>query len=287
MVSNLLTTRSVSTCEIYSCEPYFNAALHMLLNLQDHTVVITGGAVRVGRAIALACARAGANVAITYHHSRNEALATVEDLKQVGKDLKPAGQTKSRKFAAFQADVSKADDVARLADEVLGTFSRVTALVNNAAIFRRTPFAGMTEADFDEHIAANLKGPYLMSKRFGDVFVEQGQGAIVNIADIHGLRPLKNYIPYCVSKAGVVMLTEALAKALAPAVRVNCICPGTILTPSETQGENDDAVSLVGKIPMGRLGEPQEIAEAVVFLIGGPGFISGAILPVDGAQRLR
>lgn len=253
----------------------------MVISLQGHTVIVTGGAVRVGRAIALACAQAGASVAITYNRSRDEALATVEDLKAAGE---PAGGTT---YAAFQADVSLAGDVARLSDEIVTTFGSVTALVNSAAIFRRTPFAGMTEADFDDHVAANLKGPYLMSKRFGDLFLEQGRGAIVNIADIHGLRPLKNYIPYCVSKAGVVMLTEALAKALAPAVRVNCICPGTILTPSETQGEDDDAASLVHKIPMERLGSPREIAETVVFLIGGPGFISGAIVPVDGAQRLR
>jgi NAD(P)-dependent dehydrogenase (short-subunit alcohol dehydrogenase family) len=109
----------------------------------------------------------------------------------------------------------------------------------------------------------------------------------VNIADIYGLRPLKNYIPYCISKAGVVMLTEALAKALAPAVRVNCLCPGTILVPSEPQGQNDDEASLTPKIPLGRLGSPEEVAAAVVFLIGGPQFITGAILPLDGAQRLR
>lgn len=253
----------------------------MLITLEGETVVVTGGAVRVGRAIALACARAGANVAITYNRSRDEALATVEALKRAGET---AGGTR---YAAFQADVSQADQVDRLTREVIDSFGAVTALVNSAAIFRRTPFAGMNEADFDDHIAANVKGPYLLSKSFGDHFLEQGRGAIVNIADIHGLRPLKNYIPYCVSKAGVVMLTEALAKALAPAVRVNCICPGTILTPSETQGEDDDAAALVTKIPMERLGDPEEIADAVLFLLGGPAFISGAILPVDGAQRLR
>jgi len=253
----------------------------MVISLQGQTVVVTGGAVRVGRAIALACAQAGANVAITYNRSRDDALRTLSDLETAGK---ASGGTQ---YAAFQADVSKSEDVNRLADEVTAAFDSVTALVNSAAIFRRTPFEVMTEADFDDHIAANLKGPYLMSKRFGDLFVAQGHGAIVNIADIHGLRPLKNYIPYCVSKSGVVMLTQALAKALAPAVRVNCICPGTILTPSETQGEDDDVASLVDKVPLGRLGEAQEIADTVVFLIGGPGFISGAILPVDGAQRLR
>src|SRR5688572_23575737 len=114
----------------------------MFISLQGQTVVVTGGAVRVGRAIALACAKAGANVAITYNRSHEQALATVEDLKQTG----------NGKYAAFQADVSIAEDVARLADEVIATFGSATALVNNAAIFRRTPFAAMTEADFDDHI---------------------------------------------------------------------------------------------------------------------------------------
>jgi pteridine reductase len=255
----------------------------MTISLQNQVVVVTGGAVRLGRAIALACADAGASVAITYNTSRDKARQTVADLQRCGRD--------GAEFHAFQADVAVEADVARVAEEVLHAFGHVTALVNNAAIFRRTPFSTMTEADFDDHIRANLKGPYLLSKRFGDIFLEQGTGAIVNIADIHGLRPLKNYVPYCISKAGVVMLTEALAKALAPTVRVNCICPGTILLPSETQGEDDesgdDEATLTTRIPLRRLGTPEEIADAVVFLIGGPQFISGAILPVDGAQRLR
>ena len=140
---------------------------------------------------------------------------------------------------------------------------------------------------FDEHIAANLKAPYLLSKIFGDLFLQQQRGAIVNLADIYGIRPLGNYAPYCVSKAGLLMLTQSLAKALAPRVRVNAICPGTILPPSETQNENDEIAELVARVPLGRLGTSEEIAQAVVFLIGGPQFISGAILPVDGAQSLR
>lgn len=250
----------------------------MTISLRDQTVVVTGGAVRVGRAIALACAETGANVAITYNHSQDEAQATMEELQS----LAPKG-----KFAALQADVAMAADVERLAQEVQQTFGRVTALVNNAAIFRRTPFEQMNEADFDDHINANLKGPYLLCKRFGDMFLKQGTGSIVNIADIYGLQPLKNYIPYCISKAGIVMLTQSLALALAPVVRVNCVCPGTILLPSQTQGENDDEAALTRRVPAGRLGTPEEIAATVVFLIGGPAFITGAVLPVDGAQHLR
>jgi NAD(P)-dependent dehydrogenase (short-subunit alcohol dehydrogenase family) len=248
--------------------------------MEQETVLITGGARRLGRAIALNCAQFGANVAITYRTSENEAQQVIEELREVG--------TGAQRFAAFKADVSRSEDIEKLADEVLQTFGAVTALVNNAAIFRRTPFENMTEGDFDDHIAANLKGPYLMSKTFGELFQKQGRGSILNIADIYGLRPLKNYIPYCISKAGVVMLTEASAKALAPQVRVNCICPGTILLPSEVQGDNEDEEeTLVARIPMERLGTPEEIAETAHFLLFGPGFITGAIVPVDGAQRLK
>jgi NAD(P)-dependent dehydrogenase (short-subunit alcohol dehydrogenase family) len=187
----------------------------------------------------------------------------------------------------LQADVSVGAQVEALADAVEQTLGGATGLVNNAAIFRRTPFTAMTEADFDDHIAANLKGPYLMCRSFGAMFVRRGGGAIVNMADIHAIRPLANYVPYCVSKAGVIMLTEALALALAPMVRVNCICPGTILQPSQHQGVDDDVSAMLGKIPTRRLGTPEEIAAAVIFLLAGPAFVTGAVLPVDGAERLR
>lgn len=254
----------------------------MSISLEGQTVLVTGGAKRVGRAIALACAQAGANVAITYNSSEAEAQSALAELRSIGRV--------GARFAICKADVSLSTDVSRLKQQMLTEFGEITALVNNAAIFRRTPFDSLVEADFDDHINANLKGPYLLSKAFGDLFVEQGRGSIVNIADIHGLKPLKNYVPYCISKAGVVMLTKALAKALAPAVRVNCICPGTILVPSEAQGDDeyaDDEEQLTARVPMKRLGTPEEIAETALFFIGGPQFISGAVLPVDGAEHLR
>lgn len=256
----------------------------MEISLVNEVVVVTGGAKRLGKAIALECARGGASVAITYNQSGNEAQSTL-------KELKAASTQATQRFAAFECEVSKRSEVERLTSEVLQTFGQATALVNNAAIFRRTPFDDTNPADwesaFDENIAANLKGPYLLCKYFGDHFLKQGRGHIINLADIHGLRPLKNYAPYCVSKAGIVMLTEVLAKTLAPQVRVNCVCPGTILVPSQTQGEDEDVEALQKNIPLGRLGAPDEIAQAVVFLLGGPRFVTGAVLPVDGAQRLR
>ena len=257
----------------------------MTISLTNKTVVVTGGAKRVGRTIAIECARSGANVAVTYNASRDEAQQLVDELK-IEYSMSP-----NQQFAAFGCELSDDAQVQRIVGEVVAQFGRVDALVNNAAIFRRTPFETMNERDFDDHINSNLKAPFLTCKHFGDVMLAQQSGAIVNIADIHGLKPLKNYIPYCASKAGLISLTESFAKALAPNVRVNCICPGTILPPSETQGNgeeySDDVNQLVARIPLARLGSPHDIAQTVVFLVGGPQFISGVVLPVDGAEHLK
>jgi len=253
----------------------------MTLSLQNEVIVITGGAVRLGRAIALECARAGAKIAITYNHSADEAAQTINDLNQINPDC----------AVAFQAELTDTKVLSQLSAKVLSHFGTVTALVNNAGIFHRTPFEETNAQDwemaFDAHVNTNLKAPYLLAKYFGAIFLQQKKGQIVNIADIHAQRPLKNYASYCISKAGIVTLTESLAKALAPHVRVNCIAPGTILLPSQTQGEADDEATLRERIPLQRLGTPEEIAQSVAFLLGGPQFITGQILNVDGAEHLR
>ncbi|HEX8552847.1 MAG TPA: SDR family oxidoreductase [Abditibacteriaceae bacterium] len=250
----------------------------MTISLRGETVVVTGAAVRVGKSIALACARVGADVGISYNSSEAEARATVEELRACGV-----------RAEMFRLDVSDATQIENFTAEVRSKLGEPTALINSAAIFRRTPWEALSLDDFDSHIAANLRGPFWLCKTFGDIFLQNGRGHIVNIADIHGQKPLKNYGPYCISKAGVISLTEWLAKTLAPAVRVNCICPGTILLPSETQGGDfgDDEQTLAARVPLGRIGSAEEIADTVVFLLGGPQFISGAVLPVDGAEHLR
>jgi pteridine reductase len=247
------------------------------ISLEGQTVVVTGGARRLGRAIALECAASGANVVITFR-SQEGVDQTLDELHALAPQAK---------FAALPLEISDGARVQDLTNEVFQNFPNVTGLVNNAAMFRRTPFETMEEKDFDEHIAVNLKGPFLLCRAFGREFMNRSGGSIVNMADIYGIRPLGNYVPYSISKAGVVMLTQGMAKALAPRVRVNCICPGTILPPSEVQGEADEEAELVKRVPFGRLGTPEEIAQTAVFLLGGPAFITGAILPVDGAQILR
>lgn len=266
----------------------------MKLSLKDETVLVTGGAKRLGRAIALECAAAGAHVAITFNNSHAEAEETLALMREQS-TLRSGSESTSdpQRFVALECNLSDSQRLYRLKEQLLDTLGTPTALVNNAAIFRRTPFEEQSFSDwesaFDEQITTNLKAPYLLCKLFGDLFLKEKRGAIVNLSDIYGSRPLKNYVPYCLSKAGVLMLTETLARALAPHVRVNAICPGTILPPSEPQGNSaaDDMDELIARVPLQRIGTPEEIAQTALFLIGGPQFISGAVIAVDGAQRLR
>ncbi len=250
-------------------------------SLKDRVVVVTGGARRLGRAIALECARRGASVAITFRSSQSQARQTVQELRALGSD--------SQRFEAYELEVADSGAVQRLARDIETDMGGASDLVNNASIFQRTPWESVSEADFDAHINANLRGPFLLCKYFEpqlSASKASGGGSIVNMGDIHGSRPLKNYAPYCASKAGLLMLTQTLALALAPRVRVNAVCPGTILLPSTEQGEDGTLEALVPKIPLGRLGEPDDIARAVAFLLESP-FLSGVLLPVDGGQHLK
>lgn len=246
----------------------------MLISLEHKTVLIIGGARRIGRAVALECAKSGANVAFTFNTSHDEAQATLEELRQLAPD---------QKFAAFPLDVTRSEDWQTLREDVERELGSVFGLVFCAAIFKRTPLDSLTELDFDEHIAANLKGPFLGCQTFGSRLQEGG--AIVLFSDVYATRPLLNYIPYCTSKAGVEMLTKGFAKALAPRnVRVNCIAPGAIL-PAENDEES--VAELVARVPLGRLGETEEVERTVVFLLNGTGFVTGTTVPLDGGQLLR
>ena len=162
-------------------------------------------------------------------------------------------------------------------------FGRIDILVNSAAIFYRTPIATLTEADWDRFLTVNLKAPFLLCRRAGALMSRQGSGKIVNVADIAGTKVWAEYIPYSVSKAGLLALTTGLAKALAPAVQVNAIAPGTVLLPDGSSAE--ERVRALARVPLQRLGSPEDIARAAVYLIQSD-FVTGEVLTVDGGQRL-
>ncbi len=162
-------------------------------------------------------------------------------------------------------------------------FGRIEILVNNAAIFYPTPFATLTQADWDRVLDLNLRAPFLLCRQVGEIMLRQGRGKIVNLADIAGEKVWADFIPYSVSKAGVIALSKGLAKALAPSIQVNAIAPGAILLPEgSTDEERDQAIR---RIPLRRLGSPEDIARAVVYLVEND-FITGQVLAVDGGQGL-
>ena len=246
----------------------------MIVSLDGKTVLIVGGAKRIGRAVALECARSGANVAFTYHTSTEEAQGTLAELQALAPQ---------QRFACYPLQVSDAAGWESVRQQIEADFGALFGMVFCAAIFKRTPPTTLNEEDFDQHIAANLKGPFLGCHTFG-TRLEKG-GAIVLFSDIYASRPLLNYIPYCTSKAGVEMLCKGFAKALAPRrVRVNCVAPGAIL-PGE--GDEDSVAQLIARVPLGRLGGAEEVAKMAVFLLNGSEFVTGIIVPLEGGQLLR
>ncbi len=243
------------------------------MELKGKTAFVTGGAKRIGRSISLRLARGGANVVVNYHSSGKEAESLLAEISKLGS-----------KGIALQGDVSVPRDVNTMVSATVKQFGTIDILVNNAGIYPKTPFDKLTEQDWDTTLDTNLKGPFLCSKAVGDLMLKGRGGKIINIADWAGIRPYIDYLPYCVSKAGVIALTKALAITLAPKVQVNCIAPGPIMLPDELSEEERKEV--FAKTPLKRTGSPEDIAETVAFLIQGSDFITGAVIPVDGGRLI-
>ncbi len=242
------------------------------MEIEGKVALVTGAAKRIGRSIALALAERGAEIIVHYGGSAREAQEVVAQAKRLG-----------GKPVAIRGDLSHPADIARIVDVGMAAFGRIEVLVNNAAIFFRTPFASLTEAEWDRVLAVNLKAPFLLCRRVGEIMLRQKRGKIVNLADIAGEKAWADFIPYSVSKAGVIALTKGLAKALAPGVQVNAIAPGAILLPDGATDEERQRA--IRRIPLNRLGSPEDIARAVVYLVEND-FITGEVLTLDGGQRL-
>ena len=242
------------------------------MEIEGKVALVTGAAKRVGRSIALALAERGAELVIHYRDSEREAQEVLALVKRAG-----------GKPVAVQGDLSIPADTVRIVQCALQAFGRIEILVNNAAIFYRTPFEKLTEEDWDRFLDVNLKAPFLLCRQAGEIMLRQGHGKIINLADISGMKAWAEYIPYSVSKAGMISLTQGLAKALAPAVQVNAIAPGAILLPAETTPEEREQA--IRRVPLKRLGSPEDIARAVVYLVEND-FITGGVLTLDGGQHL-
>ena len=243
-----------------------------MTDLHGAVAVVTGGARRLGKSIVLALAEAGCHVVVNFRSSAEDAEHTAAAARAAGVRALTVG-----------ADVTQAAQVDHLLAATLAEFGRVDALVANAGAFQRTPLATLTEEQWDTMMTNNLRSTYLCAQRFGLHMHAHGGGCIVALADVAGIRPWIDYLPYSISKAGIITLTHALAKELAPSVRVNAIAPGPVLFP-----EDFDPVVRQREIDrtlLKRAGSTQNIADAALLLIRND-YITGVVLPVDGGRLL-
>jgi len=231
-------------------------------------VLVTGAAKRIGRAIAIRLHQSGYRVAIHYGTSEKEARATAEECGSA---------------PLFQADLENVEDIRRLFLEVQERLGSLYGLVNNAARFRRRDPFEITEADWDAIHNVNLKATFFCCQQGALLMKKGGAGRIVNVSSLGGIRPWEMYAHYCASKAGVIMLTRALAKAFAPEITVNSVAPGVILASPEDPRAQD----LIAATPAKRSGTPEEIAEAVLYFLNASNFVTGQVLAVDGGLSQR
>jgi pteridine reductase len=240
------------------------------LPLRDKNILITGAARRIGRALARACAQAGANIVVHYHGSEADAVEVRDEIAGMGCNAQ-----------LVKADLAKTADVLSLIRSA-AAIGPLYALVNNAAIFQPVTLEQTTLEDWERHLAINLTAPFLLSQAFAAQVPQHGEGRIVNIVDWRALRPGADHFPYTVSKAALASMTSALAAALAPRISVNGLALGAILPPSTGPASPD----ILKSIPAGRWGELPEVEAALLFLLSGPAYITGEIIHVDGGRHL-
>jgi len=242
--------------------------------LRDQVVLITGGARRIGAEIARTLHAGGARVLIHYRSSAAAAAALSDELNR----------TRARSAAIREADLLRADAPERLVAAALEEFGRLDILINNASSFYSTPVGDITPAQWDELIGSNLRAPLFLAQAAMHALAKQ-RGLIINIVDIHGLRPLKGHPLYSVAKAGLAMLTRSLALELGPEIRVNGIAPGPVLWPEAPMGE-DLKREIIAKTALKRHGNPQDVARTALFLASDAPYITGQIITVDGGRSI-
>jgi pteridine reductase len=238
--------------------------------LLNRVALVTGSAKRLGRAIAARLAREGADVVIHFRSSEGEARQAVAEIEKLG-----------RRVIVVRADLTSVPEIQRLFRQIGDHFGQLDILVNSAANFLHTEFSSTNEHTWDQSLDTNLKAPFFCAQAAAPL-LERAHGVIINLADIGGLLGWPGYIPHCVSKAGVTMLTKCLAKELAPKIRVNAIAPGTITMPGDPSEWEADYVR---RAPLQRTGTPDDVADAVMYLIQAS-FVTGQVLILDGGRTL-
>jgi pteridine reductase len=243
-------------------------------SLTGKTVLITGGARRVGAAIARELHRAGANLAIHFRNSARDAATLAAELN----DRRP------KSAATIRADLLDIGNLGALVEFTLRHFGALDVLVNNASTFYPTKIGEITPAAWDDLLGTNLKVPLFLSQAAAPA-LRRSRGLILNIVDIHALRPLRDYPVYCAAKAGLQMITRSLAKELGPEIRVNGISPGPVLWP---EGHSDEKAraKIIERTVLKRMGSPEDIARTALFFAASAPFITGQVLAVDGGRSV-
>ena len=236
--------------------------------------LITGSAKRIGAAIARDLHAAGYDLALHYRHSHAAAQALAEELEATR-----AGSTR-----LLRADLAEFDRLPELIAHTVGHYGRLDALVNNASDFHPTPVGGTTPAQWDSLFASNARAPYFLSQAAAP-HLAAVRGAIVNLVDIYAERPLPQHSVYCMAKAALLMATKSLALELGPAVRVNAVAPGAILWP-EDDSNTAAQQAMLARTPLARTGTPEEVAEAVCWLLQDARYCTGQVIRVDGGRML-
>lgn len=237
--------------------------------------LVTGAARRLGAAIARRLHAAGYDLALHYRSSGAEMEALAAELEAV----------RSGSVLALQAELAQSDRLPELVAQAVGRFGRLDALVNNASGFEPTPFGSTTPAQWDALLASNARAPFFLAQAAAPHLRARG-GAIVNMLDVYAQRPLRGHAAYCMAKAALAMATRALALELAPAVRVNAIAPGAILWP-DGPGDDERRAALLARTPLARTGTPEEVAEAVRWLLQDATYCTGQVLRLDGGRLLE
>jgi pteridine reductase len=245
-----------------------------LMDLRGRVALVTGGGIRVGRALVLGLARRGATVAVHYNRSETDARSVVDSASGAGGTA-----------GTFGADLTQDAAAEALVKAVMQRFGRLDVLVNSAAVMMRTPFGDVSPSAWDDMFALNLKAPFLLAQAAAPhLRAAPGGGAIINIADLAAFETWPGYIPHGMTKAGIVYMTRALARVLAPEVRVNAIAPGTVLLPDDFRDE--DAAHLTQTTPLRREGSPEDVVQAMLYLIDAE-YVTGETVIVDGGRHIR
>jgi len=242
--------------------------------LAGRTALVTGAARRLGAAIARALHAAGANVVLHYRSS-------ADDAKALEQELNAARAASARRVECDLLEVACLPELVKAAAEAFGSLD---VLVNNASTFYPTPVGDITALDWDDLIGTNLKAPLFLAQA-ATPMLKETHGLIVNLADIHGIRPLRRYPVYSIAKAGLIMLTHSLARELGPAIRVNAIAPGPILWP---HGGMNTALQkeIIDRTALKRIGSPEDIARACVFFATEAPYVTGQVLAIDGGRSI-